>query len=220
MAEFCTTCSKEMGFPEADINEKEIFESLGKNQYTSVICEGCGMLAVARSEDDKMLFAYPSEEDEEMVIWTSTHRKIKIEESNPIQMKKCLYLDDIRIPQNIPLDHEPWIIVRNYNDFVAYIKENGLPSLISFDHDLADEHYNPAMYHGAEKYNEILANFTEKTGFDCAKWLVEYCMDNDIKMCQFTVHSANPAGAENILGLLNNFRKNCGQEPNGYRTFW
>ena len=218
MAEFCTACSKEMGFPEADINEKEIFDSLQKNQYTSVICEGCGMLAVARSEDDRMLFAYPSDEDEEMVIWTSTHRKIQIEESNTIQMKKCLYLDDIRIPQNIPLDHEPWTIVRSYNDFVAYIKENGLPSLISFDHDLADEHYRLEFEEWS--YTPERMDMGERTGYDCAKWLVEYCMDNNLKMCQFTVHSANPAGAQNILGLLNNFRKNCDQEPNGYRTFW
>lgn len=135
-------------------------------------------------------------------------------------MNKCLYLDDIRIPQRIPHGFDEWIIVRNYDQFVDYINNNGIPDLISFDHDLADEHYNPSMYLGIEKYNEISRNFTEKTGFDCAKWLVEYCMDNNIKMCQFTVHSANPAGAENILGLLNNFRKNCGQEQNGFRTFW
>jgi len=218
MADFCTECSREMGFPKADINEREIFESLQKNQYTSVICEGCGMLAVARSGDDKMLFAYPAEEDEEMVVWTSTHRKMQADESLYVPMKKCLYLDDVRIPQNNPSDHEPWTIVRSYNDFVAYIKENGLPSLISFDHDLADEHYSlefEEWYYTPERID-----MGERTGYDCAKWLVEYCMDNDLKMCQFTVHSANPAGAQNILGLLNNFRKNCGQEPNGYRTFW
>lgn len=206
-----------MGFS-AEIKEKEIFESLGKNQYTSVICEGCGMLAVGRSNEDKMVFAYPVEEDPEMVTWTSFYRGIQNTVSESLGMKKCLYLDDVRIPQNNPADHEPWIIIRNYDDFVNYIKENGIPGLISFDHDLADVHYE--MDSDVWKDSPEMAGFEEKTGYDCAKWLVEYCMDNDVNMCQFTVHSANPAGAENILGLLNNFRKKCGQDPNGYRTFW
>jgi len=27
-------------------------------------------------------------------------------------------------------------VIRNYQDFVAYISKNGIPSIISFDHDL------------------------------------------------------------------------------------
>lgn len=77
MADFCTECSKEMGFPKPDINEKEIFDSLEKNQYLPVICEGCGMLAIGRGDDDKMMFAYTSEEDEDMVVWTSIHKPFK-----------------------------------------------------------------------------------------------------------------------------------------------
>ena len=45
-------------------------------------------------------------------------------------MKK-LYLDDIRIPQT-----EGWDIVRSYDDFVNWIEMNGLPDVVSFDHDL------------------------------------------------------------------------------------
>ena len=60
----------------------------------------------------------------------------------------------------------------------------------------------------------------DKTGYDCAKWLVDYCLDNDILMPHFTVHSANPEGAANILHLLNNLQKQQGQQPNGYRTAW
>jgi hypothetical protein len=44
-------------------------------------------------------------------------------------MKK-LYLDDIRIPQT-----EGWDIVRNYDDFVYWIKLHGVPDEVSFDHD-------------------------------------------------------------------------------------
>ena len=42
-------------------------------------------------------------------------------------MKK-LYLDDIRIPQT-----EGWDIVRNYDDFVFWVKLNGVPDEVSFE---------------------------------------------------------------------------------------
>lgn len=118
--------------------------------------------------------------------------------------KTLLFLDDIRWPieafqytkNEIFLEKE-WSIVRNYQQFVDWIIENGLPKLISFDHDLADEHY------WAQNTNV----FVEKTGYDCAKWLVEYCLENHQNLPKFYCHSMNPVGKENILNLLNNFRK-------------
>lgn len=62
--------------------------------------------------------------------------------------KTLLFLDDIRWPieafqytKNEIFWEKEWSIVRNYQQFVDWIIENGLPKLISFDHDLADEHY-------------------------------------------------------------------------------
>lgn len=62
-------------------------------------------------------------------------------------MKK-LYLDDYRYPKlsfdytnNSIYNDKDWDIVTNYDEFVNYIQKNGLPNLISFDHDLAGEHY-------------------------------------------------------------------------------
>lgn len=133
-------------------------------------------------------------------------------------MKKCLYLDDIRIPSIVPKGCDQWIIVRSYEDFVNHIKENGIPDFISFDHDLADAHYQLSF--SAWKNSPEVPNLKEKTGYECAKWLVEYCMDKDLDMCDFSVHSANPSGAQNILYLLNNFRRNRGQEPTGFKTYW
>lgn len=97
--------------------------------------------------------------------------------------------------------------VKDYNEFCTWIDENGLPSKISFDHDLADEHYAPE-----ERYDDynVWANeqkFKEKTGMDCAKWLIDYCLDNNKELPTWTVHSANPSGAENIRRLLQNFLK-------------
>lgn len=118
--------------------------------------------------------------------------------------KRLLFLDDIRYPldayhyteQDIFL-REDWYVVRNYAQFVSRILEKGLPEMISFDHDLADEHY---LEQDSQEY-------VEKTGYDCAKWLIEYCMDYDAELPEFYCHSMNPVGKENIEGLLNNFKK-------------
>lgn len=93
------------------------------------------------------------------------------------QMQK-LYLDDLRpIPQD-------FVGLRSYTEFVAYIEANNLPDFISFDHDLG----------------------IEESGYDCAKWLVNYCLDHNLRLPEFEVHSQNPVGKVNILALLNNFK--------------
>ena len=132
-------------------------------------------------------------------------------------MKTYLFLDDFRNPDDCVnymklrvsdsgiYSRESWIVVRNYYEFVNYITDNGLPYYISFDHDLADEHYDPSMYF--VNYNDVSKSFKEKTGYDCAKWLVGYCLDNDKKIPEFAVHSMNPVGTKNILDLLRNFKK-------------
>jgi hypothetical protein len=131
-------------------------------------------------------------------------------------MKTYLFLDDFRNPMDcinymrlrvddsVMYSREKWIVVRNYEEFVNYITNNGLPYLISFDHDLADEHYDPSMYSG--NYDDVAKNFKEKTGMDCAKWLVDYCIDRSEKLPKYVIHSMNPVGAQNILSYLNNFK--------------
>jgi hypothetical protein len=49
--------------------------------------------------------------------------------------------------------------------------------------------------------------FNEKTGYDAAKWLCDYCFLNSIPLPKWNVHSANPVGRDNIEGLLKNFEK-------------
>lgn len=125
-----------------------------------------------------------------------------------------LWLDDIRNPYldiegKVPKDSGNIIWVINYEQFVQWIEKFGMPSIISFDHDLADEHQTPEQYwndYQLSKEYQDAQIYTEKTGLDCAKWLVEYCMDNNFKLPKYYVHSANPPGRDNILGLLNNFR--------------
>lgn len=108
-------------------------------------------------------------------------------------MKTLLWIDDVRDPfQNDWLNFSPigknvdvtW--VTNYQEFIDWIMIYGLPDGICFDHDLGSN---------------------EKTGYDCAKWLVEYCMNNNKPLPEYAIQSANPVGKENINSLLTNFNK-------------
>jgi hypothetical protein len=65
---------------------------------------------------------------------------------------------------------------------------NGVPEIISFDHDLAYEHYHLPV----GGYN---ASYVEMTGYDCARWLVE---NNLTFPTMAIIHSFNPAGAKRI----------------------
>lgn len=98
-----------------------------------------------------------------------------------------MFLDDIRVPK-----HEYDVIVRSYEEAIEFVNINGIPSFISFDHDL-----------GCDENGNLL-----KSGYDFAKWLV----DMDIKEIhkfpndfQFNIHSANPIGKNNINSILNNY---------------
>ena len=128
-----------------------------------------------------------------------------------------LFLDDYRMPidcasymhrkhVDCTIYHKDWNIVRSYLQFVNWIKENGLPNIISFDYDLADvEELKEDL--PIEEWFDLDSN-KEYTGMDCAKWLVNYCLDNNQPLPGYLIHSVNPTGAENIEGLFVSFLKN------------
>jgi hypothetical protein len=134
-------------------------------------------------------------------------------------MSYKLFLDDLRTPRmgakNLPeykdlYENEEWVTVRNYNDFVNHIKYYGLPDMISFDHDLGIEHIKYYFDNGGHDNppDPSVADFQEKTGYDCAKWVVNYCIDNNLNLPNYLIHSANPIGKKNIESYLENFKKN------------
>lgn len=120
--------------------------------------------------------------------------------------KIWLYLDDVRTAKD-----DRWQVVVSYDEFVAHIKMNGLENYetISLDHDLGDtakdEYYNNVHPNYTLDYN----NITEKTGLDCAKFLVAESMTKGIPLPAIYVHSANPIGSANIMGYINNYFMNC-----------
>lgn len=141
-----------------------------------------------------------------------------------------IYLDDVRTP----LDKD-WIVVRDYYGFVNLVNKLGLTniSLISLDHDLGDSAMQEYFNNVSKNYKLDYNNIYEKTGYDAAKWLVNefYVLnENRINMSRFdkkqkpikfpkvVVHSANPIGSANIMGYINNFLMNEGQEQNCVRV--
>lgn len=125
-------------------------------------------------------------------------------------MKK-LFLDDLRSVDMIYTnpDMNEWVIVRDFHQFVNYIQKYGLPDYISFDHDLGMEHTRFYFQNGGHESppDPLTADFKEKTGYDAAKWLAKYCVENGKKLPTFYVHSANPIGAKNIREYLKNAEK-------------
>lgn len=117
--------------------------------------------------------------------------------------KMKIYLDDVRTPVD-----NSWIVVRDYYQFVDKVNELGFENieLVSLDHDLGDsamaEWYNNVYLNNELNYD----NITEKTGYDCAKWLVDRWMEGNTIFDVYT-HSTNVVGAKNIVELVNSYRR-------------
>lgn len=119
--------------------------------------------------------------------------------------KVSIYLDDIRTPND-----ERWIICRNYDEFVNKVNEIGLDNIetISLDHDLGETAIREYFKNVTNNYILDYANIHEKTGYDCAKWLVEKSIETELNLPTILTHSANPIGSANIMGYINNYLKN------------
>lgn len=109
------------------------------------------------------------------------------------RLPRVLWLDDVRDPFDPKLDwvkkvtHLEGTIQITWAKNVAEFKkcvEQEMPNIICFDHDLGDE----------------------ESGMDAAKWLVEYCLNNDIEIPVVYSQSSNPVGRENILSYVRQAR--------------
>ena len=125
-------------------------------------------------------------------------------------MSYYLMLDDIRSMSDVrkytklpDVPNEEWTIVRSYGEFVEVINKFGLPKFVSLDHDLGLSHYG----HGLNGDDIPYDKYTEKTGYDAAKWLVEYCMNKGVKHPPYMVHSMNPVGKNNIISYVESYNK-------------
>lgn len=114
------------------------------------------------------------------VIWIDDERNPRSDVWNSVATnKKYVQGDPIIV----------WLVnyweFRSWLDTAVYDTEVLWPTLVCFDHDLGEE----------------------KTGLDCAKYLVEVCIKYNLPLPAYTCHSSNPAGRENILSYLNSYKK-------------
>lgn len=125
-----------------------------------------------------------------------------------------LFLDDLRIPKMSHnetkglgakySDTNTWVIVRDYFDFVDYVKDNfDKIALISFDHDLAS-------------YKDDI----EYTGKSAVDFLIDFCIDNNKEFPNWYAHTDNNSGRDNIIGaILNYIDKVENKDINNFRYF-
>lgn len=105
-----------------------------------------------------------------------------------------LFIDDERFPglsteQFAHNSNLPLFIARSSEAAIELVKEYGIPEYISFDHDLGGD----------------------DTSMNFLHWLVNYMLDNKKGLpdnFSYYVHSANPIGRGNIIGMMDNIKRN------------
>lgn len=82
-------------------------------------------------------------------------------------------------------NHGNWEVVwvKNYAEFVNYIENTGIPDVVCFDHDLGEQ----------------------KTGKDCAWYLVDTLVDCNSIGPAVRSQSYNPSGVANIMSLFDSW---------------
>lgn len=105
-----------------------------------------------------------------------------------------LFIDDMRVPL---YDFADAVLVKSMFEAEQYIQKHGVPEAISFDHDL-----------GEDENGRILPS-----ALDLLSSLIEAHLDGHIDLGlvkRVVVHSSNPPGVKNIIGLWNGFAKHIG----------
>lgn len=98
-------------------------------------------------------------------------------------MSYVLYLDDVRFPDATIVTDSFVALARSSPDAIALVKLNGMPKIISFDHDL-----------GGEDSSVIFL-----------RWLIETFPNGPIP--DYRIHSMNPIGSKNIDSLMKSWQK-------------
>ena len=100
-----------------------------------------------------------------------------------------IFLDDERNPNFLfifgfePEDYSDMVVIRNSQDMIEHVKIHGMPTYISFDHDL-----------GGDDTSRVFI-----------KWLIDELLDGRITLPTdfgYFVHSQNPIGAKWIREVM------------------
>lgn len=95
-----------------------------------------------------------------------------------------LFLDDLRDLEYIhPEDPSEWIVVRSSSEAIKYIRYNGLPTFIAFDHDLG----------------------TDDTAKIFAKAMIKMYPYGPVP--DYSIHSSNPPGREWLDSYMDSWKR-------------
>ena len=128
-----------------------------------------------------------------------------------------IFLDDNRNPIDVyeytnQLEYKifAWKVVRSYQEFVDLFTErlmnNELPRLVSFDHDLATEHYLIAARNFLNEFDEN--SVIIPTGWHALLWMINTYVEQDMKLPHIFLHTKNPAGKKNMQSLIDEYGVN------------
>ena len=98
-----------------------------------------------------------------------------------------LFLDDLRSPLYVDQDGvRVWVVARDLREAKRLCERQGMPSFISFDHDLGPDE-DSMMF---------------------LKWLAyEFFDEARHRVPGYQVHSANPVGSENIVSFMESWKR-------------
>lgn len=97
-----------------------------------------------------------------------------------------IWPDDFRVPDIPSGENVFWVM--DYGKFVSCVmglSERISDCIVHFDHDLGEG----------------------KNGYDCVKWLINWCLENGYGAPDHDIQSANPVGRENIESVFNTYNK-------------
>ena len=116
--------------------------------------------------------------------------------------KRWLFVDDHRDPpENLSMVFDT---VRDFDGLKEWVEVNGIPNLVSFDHDLHAEHTSFFYENGGwgSPPDPDQGCFVNPTGYELAEWLLRESVERGVHPRYMMVHSRNPLGSDRILSLL------------------
>lgn len=109
-----------------------------------------------------------------------------------MQKKIIIFLDDYRKPNkyvnmNINRVYQAYNAQEFYNLLYKLYRKYNRIDEVWFDHDLGPVDCG--------------------TGYECAKYLVDFCMEHNMPLPEYHIQSANPVGSANIDSYLKSYLK-------------
>ena len=104
-------------------------------------------------------------------------------------MSYRLFIDDERFPAE---DGKVWVCARSSNDAIAFFYHHGVPSFISFDHDLGGKDTSIVYI------DWLIEETLNLIDLDIDPGLIRFPRD-------YVIHSQNPVGAANIDAKMKHF---------------